>query len=111
MNVKHYLPEKLVDLSKLETATGGNSDFMSKMIQLFIDDTPPQVESMKTALEKNDHDTVRNIAHKLKPSIEMVSCPELGALVRQVEAKEGNNLESDTDLLIESIHLLINQLK
>lgn len=111
MNVKHYLPEKLVDLSKLETATGGNSDFMSKMIKLFVDDTPPQLESMKLALDNHDQETVSNLAHKLKPSIEMVGCPELGTLVRQVEARNGNSFQSDADLLIESIDLLINQLK
>jgi|SRR5690606_25417605 len=110
MSDNTFLPENLVDLSKLQAATGGNSDFMNKMIDMFVQDTPPQLADLKIALDNGDYEIVSGIAHKLKPSVEMMSCNELGVLIRKVESQEGDNPESDADLLVESIERLITQL-
>ena len=64
--------EKLYDLSKLEKLCDGDKKFMDKMIQVFIKDTPSQIEKIKTGFELKDAEMVRFAAHRLKPAMQNI---------------------------------------
>ena len=99
-NPSTSFPDNLVNLTKLEQATGGNMEFTKKMIDIFVSDTPEQVDAMRSAMESKDFETVSKIAHKIKPSVDVLSCPEIGELVRYIEGlpSEAEMIASTTQL-------------
>ncbi|MGK7393132.1 MAG: Hpt domain-containing protein [Candidatus Cyclobacteriaceae bacterium M3_2C_046] len=68
---------KLYDLSYIIETSRGNTDFVKKMIDLFIFITPESVQKIKQALRENDLDTIAKTAHKIKPSIKSLSINSL----------------------------------
>ncbi len=105
--------EKLVDLSRLKQSTNGDEAFMKKMIQLFIDTTPGQLDNLKSNLKQGDLEAVRKIAHGMKPSIDHLASKFLQDLVRQIENGEHsqNDFMDLTGRLIAHIEQLIEALK
>jgi signal transduction histidine kinase/CheY-like chemotaxis protein len=68
--VKEPLQKPLYDLSKLENIAKGNSNFISKMIGLFIAQTPLSMKEMNDAFVRNDFLQISKIAHRMKSSID-----------------------------------------
>lgn len=75
----------LFDLSKLNGIANGNEAFVKKMIQLFIDQTPPSVAAMEAAYRANDFEAVSKIAHRIKPSIDNMGIISLKSDIREIE--------------------------
>ena len=75
-----------MDLTKLEQLVNGDRGFFTKMIQLFLDDTPALIEQIENALEVSDFQTISGIAHRLKPSLDHLANSTMQTDVRAVEA-------------------------
>ena len=86
--------ELLYDFAKLEKLCDNDTKFINRMLQLFIRDTPPQVEKLKNGLSLNESEIVRFAAHRLKPSVENICCKSIAneAIIIEKEA-EKNNLD------------------
>lgn len=61
--------EALYDLGMLLSIGKDDPGFITKMLQLFVNETPPLVQKMKDAVQTNDYDSIRYYAHRMKPSI------------------------------------------
>lgn len=94
--------EALYNLVALNKIARGNSSFVSKMINLFIDIVPPAIGDMNRAYRENDYVTVKAIAHKLKPSINNMNILSLKEVLRAIETFD----ESEKD--IREMNALIN---
>jgi PAS domain S-box-containing protein len=77
--------QKLYDLSGLRKASRGNEAFVEKMINLFIQTIPDSVKKMKIALDEKDFETLRAIAHRIKPSLNDMRIDDLKYVIRQIE--------------------------
>ncbi len=75
----------LFDLSNLEYIADGNTDFVKKMIELFLGQTPPILVQMKLALEQNDLATFCGLAHKMRPSLDNLGIVSLKEVVITME--------------------------
>jgi len=53
---------------ELLAMVGGDSDVVSELARLFLEDGPRRLEDIKAALAAGDHEAVRNAAHTLKGS-------------------------------------------
>ena len=86
---------KIYDLSKLEQLFRGNSALVEKTVKTFCKETGATLPQLRTELEAQNWDQVRAIAHRLKPSIEMLQIGTLGPDVRNIEeyAGEQTNME------------------
>jgi len=80
---KKQLP--LYNLSNLEKIAKGNVGFVNKMIQLFIDQTPKSVTELKAAYDIGDFIKVKEIAHRIKPSIDTLGIDVLKNEIRAIE--------------------------
>ena len=100
----------LVDLTKLKETTNSDEAFMSKMIQLFIQDTPVQVDELEAALQSGNWDLIGQIAHKIKPSIDYLAIQELQDDVRQIESNPSEKIAGSITKFIEDIRQLIEEL-
>ena len=79
-----------LDLSYLEEVTGGSSEMIVEMLQLFVNDTPDQLSNIERNVKEGDWDAVRAEAHKLKPTFQYVGMDETHLLVAEVETKARN---------------------
>jgi CheY-like chemotaxis protein len=104
--------ENLVDISRLEISTGNNQDFIRKMIALFIEDTPKQIEIFNEALSSDNWEQISKTAHKIKPSIDYVAVSKLQKQVRVIESGGDDKLflKEETINFVAKLARLISQL-
>ncbi|MFC6999305.1 hybrid sensor histidine kinase/response regulator [Rufibacter roseus] len=74
-----------VDLSYLELFANGNIEFMLDILQMFIDQTPGQVQELTRAVSFSNWAETRTIAHKIKPSLALVGIREIEELNSEIE--------------------------
>ena len=72
----------------------GDENFAKKMIDVFLDDIPKQIESLKCSLETSDAKTVERIAHTIKGAAANMGGQALCELAGQIEtACQNGNVE------------------
>jgi len=92
---------KIYDLTQLEALAGGSQEFVLEMVSTFLEHAPGQVKEVKDALDIADYQTVGNVAHKIKPSLDLMGIESLTNDIRLIEkyGKNGENLEELPDLV------------
>jgi HPt (histidine-containing phosphotransfer) domain-containing protein len=108
--------EKLFDLTLLEQTAMGNKEFMIKMVQMFVDQTPVLLTEINDHLTNNDWEQLGAKAHKLKPSIDLMGIAQLKQEIRDIEqfAKNNENLEilpAKVNHLTEILNKTLDQLQ
>ncbi|MDG1475800.1 MAG: ATP-binding protein, partial [Vicingaceae bacterium] len=96
--------ETLVNLSKLETM--GDSEFLEKMVNLFLVESEKDILLFKTAIKESNFDQIRLIAHKIKPSIDYICLPRLFDEVKAIEI-----YEEDDSIFLEKVQTFIHDLE
>ena len=62
---------KNYSIESLSVIADGDEDFMSVVAQTFLDEIPPDLESMEEAISNNNKELAYQFAHKMKPNLEM----------------------------------------
>lgn len=83
-------PELYYSLNQLKQLSSGKSEFLNKMIQVFLEETPLQVKQMKELLKENDFYKLGRLAHKMKPTIDMFDMLDLKNIIRELESESKN---------------------
>ncbi len=105
--VEQEFTSTIIDLINLKEFSRGKNDFLVKMLKLLIDQTPPAVQQIGESIPKNDWETVRGLAHKMKPNIGLLGNQDLNELILKLE----KNADSKTELeLLPDIFNNFNQL-
>jgi PAS domain S-box-containing protein len=76
--------ESLIDLTYLKMISGDSPEFEAEMIELFLQQTPAELQRLEQAVADQNHALVREVAHKLKSSYSLVGILEDG-LVQLLE--------------------------
>lgn len=86
-----YASKKLYNMDELSLLSGGDKGYMEKLVEIFIRQTNSSLKQMKEALAAKDLQTVFQISHQMKPSIDGFHIDCLKMEVREIEknAKEG----------------------
>ncbi len=63
----------------------GGASLVQKVLQLFFENTPQQLEKIKTGMSKGDSDQIRHAAHSLKSAAANVGAIQLSELARAIE--------------------------
>lgn len=77
---KHY------DLMQLEFMSKGNPKVMKNILEVFEQNFKESARVVEEAFASNDLITVKQIAHKIKPSIDFIGTTELKENVRELES-------------------------
>ncbi|NID09890.1 PAS domain S-box protein [Fibrivirga algicola] len=85
----------LFDLSMLERMANGDQAFIAKMTSLFVDYGPTSVQEIDAAYALGDYETVRRVAHRIKPSIDNLGIKVLKDDIRTIEKEAGISLSAD----------------
>ena len=62
---------KIYSIDSLKEIAGDDQDFMGVVAQTFLEEIPPDLESMVEAVENDNRELAYQFAHKMKPNIEM----------------------------------------
>jgi len=86
---------KLYDLTMIRSVSGGDQAFIKKMILLFIETVPQNVQELVIAMGQKNWEQVSKMAHKLKSTIDSMGIRTLHDQIRAVEmnAKNQEQLE------------------
>ena len=98
--------KQLYSLLKLEEIAKGNQEFIHKMIQLFLDQTPVAIENMKLAYQAEEFSEVKAIAHRIKPSIDTLGIRSVKNDIKDIEK---NAEHYKTSIQLESLILKLDQ--
>lgn len=77
--------DKLYSLEKLIEASRGNDWFVEKMVNVFIEQTNSAVVAIRNAYNVKDHKTIKEIAHRIKPSIDNMCINSIKTDIRELE--------------------------
>lgn len=88
------IPARLYDLSIVQSVSGGDKAFIKKMILLFMETVPANVEELGQALKTENWEQVGKMAHKLKSTVDSMGIKSIHGDIRVVEtnAKQQTHL-------------------
>jgi HPt (histidine-containing phosphotransfer) domain-containing protein len=100
MNLKRD-GEKLYDLTMIQSVSGGDQEFIKKMILLFIETVPGNVRELVHGVEQENWEQVGKMAHKLKSTVDSMGINSIREDIRKVEhdAKQKKQLDMIPDLV------------
>lgn len=100
----------LYDLSMIIEVSGGDEEFVKKMVALFIETVPTNLKDLNTYVEASNWEMVSKMAHKLKSTIDSMGIHSLNQDIRTVEhtAKKKEALEN-IPALMHNINIIIEQ--
>ena len=106
---------QLYNLSKLKEMSN-DDQFIKKMVALFIENTTSLVNEIENSLDSGNYENIQAIAHKLKPSIDIVCLGNTKDLVRLVERESLSqpssvSLDKNIQDLIDILRKTVSQLK
>jgi hypothetical protein len=101
---------RLYDLTMVQSVSGGDEGFIKKMVALFIDTVPQNVQDLKKALQEENWEQVGKTAHKLKSTIDSMGIKSIRREIREVEAN-AKQLESLQTIpsLVTTIDMVIKE--
>jgi HPt (histidine-containing phosphotransfer) domain-containing protein len=93
--------EKSINLTFLNSFTGGNPEKIKKYITMFLNYCPSQIATMKDQLASGNYDGLRGTAHALKPQITYMGIQGGDTLIKSIEEIAGtrSQVEKLPDML------------
>ena len=73
-------------LDYLKELSGGDHDFITEIIEMFIADAPQAVAQSCQPLEKDNFELLRITVHKLKSSVQVVGGYHLATVIHEIES-------------------------
>jgi PAS domain S-box-containing protein len=108
--------EKLYDLRMVEAISGGDQDFVKRMVQLFLDTMPEALTDIESATGDQRWEALSKLAHKLKSTIDSMGIGKLKQIVRSIESngKTGTDtaqIPAMVDMLVATMRVCMVQIK
>ena len=69
--------KKKYDLKQLKKLADGDDDFVKEMIELFVENAPINLDEIKASLDNKDYNSIGYLAHKIKPSLDLMGLSNL----------------------------------
>lgn len=119
---------KRVNLDYLNDLSGGDTEFIIEVIDMFLDVAPDSVKQLLVYEKSGNYTNIKSTVHKLKPTLQMLGDMELHVLAVEIEdasldggpdtddkkASLRNKLVSfvkDSQLLIKELHQVVADLR
>jgi HPt (histidine-containing phosphotransfer) domain-containing protein len=66
--------------------------FQKKAKSIMLKEIPKAIEQFRTAFEQQEYDTIRNIAHKLRPNLLLIGYPKQSIYMGEIEQNTDQTL-------------------
>jgi len=81
-----------------------DNEVVLEIINIFIDEYPERMETLKRNIDEKDFEQLKFNAHSLKGVVANFVAPEVQELARQLELKGANKDLSDAESLYKELH-------
>ncbi len=86
-------------LHKINELADNDQGFVRDIVLVFLTEIPEDIKIIQKAISKNDYNTVYQVAHKIKPTIELF---DIGVLSHVVNIQDwGKYKQKDVDIQAE----------
>jgi signal transduction histidine kinase/DNA-binding response OmpR family regulator len=104
-----------IDLDYLHRLSGNDKEFETQILQQFTEQVPEELTQLQQAIEKNNTDEIRRVAHSMKSTVGYVGLaeelhPPLDRLENSTKAENQVTLLKDYDLVREKCHLALQEI-
>jgi HPt (histidine-containing phosphotransfer) domain-containing protein len=96
--------EKLYNIQNIFELASGDKAFVKRLINIFITETPETINSIYTAHRNGDQETVRKLAHRIKPSIKNLG---ITAIINDLIDVEQGNYPDQTEAKLNKISAVL----
>jgi len=98
--------EPIYNLQKMREHTLDDNGFVKRMVQLFCEVAEETIRNIDSAMAAGNYDVIREYAHKIKSSIDVLEIQELKSKVREIEKAENTSDE----LFLERVNYFRNRI-
>ncbi|MFC5046417.1 Hpt domain-containing protein [Aquimarina hainanensis] len=101
--------EKGYSLEKVNELSGGDTEFVSVLVQTFLEEIPQDLDKMVHAVNSDDPPQAYQYAHKMKPNLQLFDI-DLLSYIKEVEAwSKTNKTKEEISIVIEHIVATISK--
>ncbi|MDV7139409.1 Hpt domain-containing protein [Maribacter sp. TH_r10] len=106
----------IYNLDKINEMAEGDEDFINSVISVFLEEVPQDLEGLEKALDEQNHHQVYQLAHKIKPNVDLLGMEQTRAVALQIETLGKNSanmseIRSVFPLLKKDIYQVVAELK
>ncbi|MDO1511804.1 Hpt domain-containing protein [Maribacter confluentis] len=85
----------IYSLDKINEMAEGDQDFINSVISVFLEEVPEDMDLLEKALVAKDHGQVYQLAHKIKPNVDLLGMEQTRAIALEMETlgKEVGNMD------------------
>jgi HPt (histidine-containing phosphotransfer) domain-containing protein len=87
----------IYNLDKINEMADGDEDFISSVISVFLEEVPLDLEGLENALEQQNYEQVYQLAHKIKPNVDLLGMEQTRATALQIETL-GKNVANMSEI-------------
>jgi HPt (histidine-containing phosphotransfer) domain-containing protein len=106
----------IYSLDKINEMADGDQDFINSVVSVFLQEVPQDLQDLEQALEQKNHERVYQLAHKIKPNVDLLGMEQTRAVALEIETM-GKNAASISDIenvfpiLKTDIHQVVSELR
>ncbi|MGC1515459.1 MAG: Hpt domain-containing protein [Maribacter sp.] len=106
----------IYNLDKINEMAEGDQDFIHSVIAVFLEEVPEDLEALEKALAAQDYEQVYQLAHKIKPNVDLLGMDQTRAIALEIETlgkQEGNmaEIQKRFPMLKTDINQVVSELK
>ncbi len=106
----------IYNLDKINEMADGDEDFISSVISVFLEEVPQDLQDLEVALAQGNHEKVYQLAHKIKPNVDLLGMEQTRAAALQIEtlgknAANMSEIQKVFPILKQDIHQVVGELK
>ncbi|WP_291870222.1 Hpt domain-containing protein [Maribacter sp.] len=75
----------IYSLDKINEMAEGDDEFIVSVISVFLEEVPADIEALGIALEEMNYNQVYNLAHKIKPNVDLLGMEQTRAIALEIE--------------------------
>jgi len=87
----------IYSLDKINEMADGDQDFINSVVTVFLEEVPQDLEGLEQALLDKNHERVYQLAHKIKPNVDLLGMEQTRAAALEIETM-GKNSASIADI-------------
>ncbi|MGB5554684.1 MAG: Hpt domain-containing protein [Flavobacteriaceae bacterium] len=106
----------IYNLDKINEMAEGDDDFINSVISVFLEEVPEDLKNLEIALSNGDHEMVYQLAHKIKPNVDLLGMEQTRAAALEIEtlgkkAANMSEIEKIFPVLKKDIEQVVSELK
>lgn len=99
---------KYYNLKDVNEMAGGDEDFVKVIVQTFLEEIPPDVDSMMQAIDNSNPSLAYQYAHKMKPNLQLFGLDLMEPILTIEAWSKGTETESSAKSAGEKIDAKVN---